>query len=455
MVATPFQPNRFSLYLGRSARGRASWLCPFTLCAALAVGLAVITATPAKPLRSPAPTRLTAAAASGSAASASPASTSAVSARPASARPASVSPAPADPIGKILNYPFSTPNDMAVVADMCAQLLNKQQSGRPRLGEAAGSSDDRLRAFLNVTTAFTSTATVDGEQLSIVKFADSNDKAIRRLRDEIHLPPPPGGAILRVYSIKRAMPPPIDALFGEHTQGITEYCRFIAVIAEGTGEQELKDTISHELAHAYICSILGARMDSLPSWFHEGAALYLSDGKDRYVSQTASGIDRIAWSTKEYEEYHLVFRYLSAALGPEGVAEFIRKCVQEQSVTGALKSAGGLASYEDLRARAFQWQREQDQEYESNVATAVLYGVTAFVVLFVIPLLVIRTRAWLKRRADDERMALNAVASAVVLAAQGDLLGADERLERARAAAPWSASVRTSIEEARRNKIPM
>jgi hypothetical protein len=269
----------------------------------------------------------------------------------------------ARPLEQILNYPFSTQDDMRSMSELCAFLLVLHKS---REAEPTNSPNTPVPNFLREVAAFTTTEVVEGEQLSIVKFGESDDKAIRRLRDEVHLPSPEGGAVLRVYYIKRAMPEPIHALFREQVQGITRWCRFVGVNAEDKSREEIKDTISHELAHAYICSILGLDSERLPPWFHEGVALYLSDARDRYVSQTGFGIERIASSTADYEEYHLVFRYLDSALAQQGVAEFIRQAVQDKSVDAALHRVG-VSTYGGLRERAVQWDTERKDRYARMV----------------------------------------------------------------------------------------
>src|SRR5262249_23623931 len=158
------------------------------------------------------------------------------------------------------------------------------------------------------------------------------------------------------YQSKAAIPTPIQALFRENVEGITRWCRFIAVTTENKSDEEIADTVSHELAHAYISASLGLSSNKLPRWFHEGVAQYLSDAKDRYVSQTSFGIERIGWSPNDYEEFSLVFRYLDATLGTQGVAEFIRHAVEQRSADEPLRDAIGTSSYDELRNCALQWQ---------------------------------------------------------------------------------------------------
>ncbi|HEX3047343.1 MAG TPA: basic secretory protein-like protein, partial [Bacillota bacterium] len=119
--------------------------------------------------------------------------------------------------------------------------------------------------------------------------------------------------------------------------------------------EELENIISHELVHAYIFSALGAD-DTLPKWFTEGVALYLSNTKDQYISSNGIWGDFISRASDEYEEYRQVFRYLEHSLGRRGVARFIRRTVEQQSVTDSLPQIAGVSDYVVLRNKAQQWQ---------------------------------------------------------------------------------------------------
>ncbi|GEM_PF-1237915 len=274
------------------------------------------------------------------------------------ASPAPKSSSPESALERVLNYPFANEKDMQAINAMCQLLLSIKP---PKSDKSEGSDTGAwFQNFLSEIAAFTSTEAAEGERFSIVMFEQSSDKAVQRLREEAHIAPPEGGAIVRVYQIKKEMPQPIHALFRGQVQGITRWCRFIAVSAEDKSRREIEDIISHELAHAYISSSLGLNDEKLPQWFHEGVALYLSDAKDQYVSQTRFGIERISWSPKDYEEYRLVFRYLDSTLGRQRVAEFIQLVVQGQSVTEPLRTVIGATSYDDLRARAMEWQKKRE-----------------------------------------------------------------------------------------------
>ena len=272
----------------------------------------------------------------------------------------------------IFNYPISTNLDMATVnASARAQLTMLEQ--RPTL---LRSEENRAYLkFLPKVIAFTSNETVPGERYYIVNFAQSDNKAIRRLRDEIHLKTPSGGAIVRIYPYRDGMPRLVRSLFGENVGGVTWGCRFVAIEKAEKSETELQDTISHELAHAYITSSLGLNADKLPKWFHEGVALWLSDSKDAYILQTGYNSVRTSWSPKDYQEYRTVFRYLEATIGRDRVDKFIENAVEKQSVEVALKDSIGSDDYNLLRSRASEW---WIKEGTTQTFWVLLFGIALF-----------------------------------------------------------------------------
>lgn len=375
-------------------------------------------------------------------------------------------------LDSVINFPFKDERDREAIHSLI--LLRQANAG------------DAEREFLLEAAAFTTGELAPGERLSIVSFSESEDKAIRRLREEVKLAPPPGGAIVRLYQAKASMPPPILALFGENVAGITRWCRYIAVFAEGKSGAELADTISHELAHAYISSALGRESNALPRWFHEGVAQYLSDAQDVYVSQLGFGAERIVWSPKDYEEFRLVFRYLEATIGREGVARFIRESVEGKSAIEPLVRASGNSGYESLLRAALRWRSAR----QMRIAQTILGGIAA---AMVIALLWLRRRRRLrisrtieelieteevqeqyreeverdyerlneaetieemiaagrKTREDLEMMALELVNEGRLLAQAGERSQAYEKFDEARHTAPWSSRVRQLIEQYR------
>lgn len=239
-------------------------------------------------------------------------------------------------------FPFTDRQDMEAINDTCRLLLSMLERELD-IGADAGEIK-LLKELLAEVAAFTSTEIVKGESYSIVTFAQSDDTALWRLRREVLLPAPPGGAIVRVYLFDEIMPLPIRALFQEQQRGITIGGRFVAVRAANMSREEREAVISHELVHAYINSYLGPDSNKLPRWFHEGVALYLPDVRNVYRSYV--GIDV---SPKDYREYRAVFRYLDSKLGRLAVARFIYEVVELRSTDEPLYDAIGTASYYELR----------------------------------------------------------------------------------------------------------
>jgi hypothetical protein len=245
----------------------------------------------------------------------------------------------------ILNYPFANLRDLKKIQAQLKFLPISKQSTSDYFSSPE---------FLAEVKAFTETNVRVGEELSIVNYARSDNKALRALREEVKIPAPKGGAIVRIYTNKLVMPPPIRDLFQGDIQGFTHWRRFIAVNKARKSPEELENIISHELVHAYIFSALGAD-NTLPKWFTEGVALYLSNTKDQYISSNVFWGDFISRASDEYEEYRQVFRYLEHSLGRRGITRFIRQTVEQQSVTDSLPQIAGVSDYVVLRNKTMEW----------------------------------------------------------------------------------------------------
>ncbi len=212
-----------------------------------------------------------------------------------------------------------------------------------------------------------------------MNFATAQTQSLRRLRDEVKLPVPPGGAIIRTYSNRATTPPPIRRLFeDEVTRGITRECRFIAVSAEHQSQEERNDVVAHELVHAYILSSLGEKdFDKLPKWFHEGAALYLTNAKEQYENYPVPGLREVSTSPDEYKEYQQVFQFLEQKVGRPRLSQFIRETVQQRSVDEPLKAVVGTVSYDELKTMALHERsehRNRNAIWVSAVAIVLLGG---------------------------------------------------------------------------------
>ncbi|MCC6485687.1 MAG: hypothetical protein IT209_12650 [Armatimonadetes bacterium] len=334
---------------------------------------------------------------------------------------------------RIQNYPFASDYDLKKVNSACSHL---RQQLSTQLGNKQTPERKSAQAFLDEVQAFTDTSNRPGEAYSIEDFATSEDKAIVRLRDEVKLSPPPGGAILRLYDRKETMPHSIRALFPEGTGGVTRWRRYCAVWAGDKSEQEIADTSSHELAHAYIASCLGDDAGRLPRWFHEGAALYLSEGKEQYYTSTENQ-SRLSYAPRDYNEYRLVFAYMAQKYGAPAVARFIRSSVLRKSVAEPLQTITDYTDYADLRADALAWSQRQKRGY-ALAAVGLVVGGSAFF--------------WIigRRRSRRIERALALVEEARVLARTGLTAQALENLSLARRVEPYAASVRLAVQLAER-----
>jgi hypothetical protein len=224
----------------------------------------------------------------------------------------------------------------------------------------AGPEAQEVRETVMTLEDFASPETAPGEELLLVSFSHSDDPAIRRLRDSAGLKPPGGAAVVRVYPTPAEMPPGIRRLFRGETAGITFLTRYIAIWTEGRSDEETADLLSHELAHAYVLSLLGLEANRLPQWFHEGSALYLSGGKTQYISHQDYGHTRVSWSPRDYNEWRRAFRYLDRRFGTEETEWFIRRAIETRDAEGALRKVFGLSGYPELaRLARHRWLLEQ------------------------------------------------------------------------------------------------
>ena len=267
-----------------------------------------------------------------------------------------------------INYPFMSERDMISYNYRCEKLL---------AGLRLEQSEPGLQRYLILAQAFSSTRTAPDEQYSVVSFAKSSDPALVKLRMEIGLPPPPGGAIVRIYQSKDDMSQPIARLFDDPiVNGITWSDRFIAVINDDHSDEQVRNAVSHELVHAYMSSRMGAGFEELPKWFIEGTALYIAGGKVLYVNETSEGQRNLSWTPQEYNEYRTVFKYLQWKLGKQRVSAFIKDCVARQSADEPLHSLG-IEDYDALKAQALHWDTMRQVKLSGLMIGIVAIGLIA------------------------------------------------------------------------------
>jgi hypothetical protein len=195
-------------------------------------------------------------------------------------------------------------------------------------------------------------------------FSDIQDSAVKTLRDELGIPAPPGYIYIWLYPSRGALPKALREYANDSSvRGITLQSRYIVVfdsVKAGTPLQEYERSqrakvLSHEFVHAYVKSYLGPeRGFSLPTWYDEGLAIYLSGSSEpssaAYFDQNGR---QVTWSIppKDYARYRDDFNYLEQELGRERLMALIRRSILESSPESLLAGAG-QASEEELNKLA-------------------------------------------------------------------------------------------------------
>ena len=228
-------------------------------------------------------------------------------------------------------------------------------------------------------------------RIDYMDLAESEDRAVTRLRDEVGLAPPSGFVYVNHFAditeTPRALAESMYKSFVvDEAEGIMIPSRFVVVLDEqGFSEEERENhremmdlIVSHELVHAYLHSTIEPD-GSLPEWFDEGAAYYFSEfGKEISDTNIEDLLINILGSigVTEFTEYKLVFRYLYSEMGESKFNDLIRWAVKTSSVDGIFLQTGST-DYPDLLAKAKVWSEERskidlgddDEDGKSEVAT--------------------------------------------------------------------------------------
>ena len=258
-------------------------------------------------------------------------------------------------------------------------------------------------------------AWLDDELVYAYNLATIEDPAIQTLREEVHLPPPPGLVFVRPFSSAEKLPEPIaDVFANEAVRGVTILTRYVAILVQEdirTVEREfwMKDyrkTLSHELVHTYVNSSLGiAGMGKLPDWFHEGMAIYFSGSSQGHSMVTPDGIRIEHQPTIEYYNYGVDFEFLEAQLGQEVLYTLLLGAIENQS-EDELYRAVGVADYEDLRREANEWRsRSQFRRYVLLIGGILFLGVLGWWYFFRSPVETVpvaRSRCATSRKAIEQ-----------------------------------------------------
>jgi len=229
---------------------------------------------------------------------------------------------------------------------------------------------------------------VNNSSLSLISLSLSDDPAVVQIRDEANIKPPDGYIYVRFYSSKQAMPDIVKTAFSrEGIAGVTIFTRYIAVLSpiesdwqqQALQSQTMPKTISHELVHAYLNSILGSKSFTiLPKWYSEGTAIYFSKSVGSNVS-IAPDLTIRTISPEDYKQYDLNFRYLEARFGRKHLLALIKESVEKSSPAILLKELN-ISNEQELESNARSWEIQQTN-FAAGVGTAIVLLITLLVVL--------------------------------------------------------------------------
>ena len=224
----------------------------------------------------------------------------------------------------------------------------------------------------------------------LVDFATTDDPPVVLLRNKVRLRAPPGVALVRFYGAKEQMPPFVRAAFDdEATVGATLLSRYVAIlvyIGHGANRtmltsEVLSKTLSHEFVHAYINGLFPvAAPNSLPRWFNEGVAIYLSGSQNRHPETigTQNGKEFVIRDPKDYEEFGFEFDYLASKLGEERLYDLIKQTIETRS-DRAILAAAGVSSISELATRARAARSTRD-----TIATGIFVLFSVFVAVWIV-----------------------------------------------------------------------
>lgn len=259
---------------------------------------------------------------------------------------------------------LSTPDEVAITLKEYTALYECLGSDTSQYSSEVLLVKTLLEYFLIFAGGFHTSA---GESyLDSISFAECQDPAILRLRDEAAIPPPSGYVFVRYYSSRSVMPDLIRQAFDNpDVAGVTILTRYVAVLVEDkTDWQEralqhltLPGTISHELVHAYVNSALGIPGLDLPKWYHEGIAIYFSGSGE---SHTVIAPDLTVSHTppEDYRRYRTNFQFLEDELGQERLYQNIRASM-ESADPSALYADLHLGNDQAFSERVTAWQQRR------------------------------------------------------------------------------------------------
>ncbi len=202
----------------------------------------------------------------------------------------------------------------------------------------------------------------------LVDLGKSDDPAVKKMRDEVGLPPPAGYIFIRFYPSVQDMPKAIQEIFASKSvSGATIFSRYIAILNEEKPVWQLQalenillpKTVSHELVHAYVNASQkpGSRQD-LPVWFQEGLATYFSGSTIEHIYMTPE-FKLVSTSPQEYVQFDLNFRYLERMHGSQRLYELIHGALKEVDASVVYRDLG-ISGLEQLSTLALSWRKRSN-----------------------------------------------------------------------------------------------
>jgi hypothetical protein len=222
----------------------------------------------------------------------------------------------------------------------------------------------------------------DETTLNLVSMPASTDPAIVKIRDEAGIEAPGGYIFVRFYSTREAMPDLVRQAFeSPDVAGVTILSRYIAVLDERKDTwpqralqlQTLPETISHELIHAYVNSVLGPLLFDLPTWYSEGIAIYFSGSGENHTIVTPN-FSISNTSPEDYQQYDLNFKFLEEKLGRDGLIERINRSI-ETGDPSILYQDLDISDEQQLASRASAWAQQRNYLSRSGLIVVSLAAI--------------------------------------------------------------------------------
>lgn len=292
----------------------------------------------------------------------------------------------AEYIDQLANPIITTAEELAERQEIYLQLHQCLEGGLSSITAEWIVADLLAQYFLVIVGGMDTPA--GASELYIVDLSTTQNLAVKQLREEVGVEPPSGYVFVRHYFSREAMPDLVRRAFeDESTVGATMLSRYIAILAEDQGSsvdvelqlQSLPKTVSHELIHAYVNSIIGIdKSAKLPTWYKEGLAIYFSgSGQSSYV-YLAPNITISTVSPEDYEQYELNFKYLEAKLGREQLLAQIKLSI-ETTDPAVLYRDLDIPSDNWLAASARAWQKNENAKIRKWGLLAV--GLLALIII--------------------------------------------------------------------------